>query len=57
MSLFVGNISKNVKKSDLEDRFEKFGKCDINYKVPYLSILLLEALPAILLSKLLHYSY
>ena len=36
MSLFIGNISKNVRKSDLEESFEKFGKCDINYKVPYL---------------------
>lgn len=34
MSLFVGNISKNVKKSDLIDSFEAFGKCDINHKVP-----------------------
>ncbi len=33
MSLFVGNISKNVRKSDLVDEFEKFGKCDINHKV------------------------
>ena len=33
MSLFVGNISKNVRKSDLVDDFEKFGKCDINHKV------------------------
>eukprot|EP00350_Pseudokeronopsis_sp_OXSARD2_P011073 CAMPEP_0170555878 /NCGR_PEP_ID=MMETSP0211-20121228/14415_1 /TAXON_ID=311385 /ORGANISM="Pseudokeronopsis sp., Strain OXSARD2" /LENGTH=47 /DNA_ID= /DNA_START= /DNA_END= /DNA_ORIENTATION= len=32
MSLFAGNISKNVKKSDLQDEFEKFGKCDINHK-------------------------
>ena len=33
MSLFVGNISKNVKKSDLVDEFDKYGKCDINHKV------------------------
>ena len=33
MSLFIGNISKNVKKSDLVDDFDKFGKCDINHKV------------------------
>ncbi len=37
MSIFVGNISKNVKKSDLQDEFEKFGKCEINHKVPFLS--------------------
>ena len=43
MSLFVGNISKNVKKSDLVDEFDKFGKCDINHKV-------LVAVTAILLS-------
>ncbi len=33
MSLFIGNISKNVKKSELVDEFDKFGKCDINHKV------------------------
>ena len=33
MSLFVGNISKNVRRQDLVDQFEKFGKCDINIKV------------------------
>ncbi len=32
MSLFVGNISKNVRKSDVIDEFEKFGKCDISFK-------------------------
>ena len=32
MSLFVGNISKNVRKSDVVDEFEKFGKCDIAFK-------------------------
>ena len=38
MSLFVGNISKNVKKSDLVDEFDKFGKCDINHKVGSLAL-------------------
>lgn len=33
MSLFVGNISRNVKTSDLKDAFQKFGECDINIKV------------------------
>jgi RNA recognition motif-containing protein len=33
MSLFVGNISKNVHRQDLIEQFEKFGKCDINIKV------------------------
>ena len=35
MHLFVGNISKNVKMSDLEAEFQKFGPCKINVpKVP-----------------------
>ena len=33
MSLFVGNISKNVNQRELEDEFEKYGKCNINFKV------------------------
>ena len=33
MSLFCGNISKNVKMSELEDEFMKFGKCEIRNKV------------------------
>ena len=33
MSLFVGNISKNVNERELEDEFEKYGKCSINFKV------------------------
>jgi RNA recognition motif-containing protein len=45
MSLFIGNISKNVRKSDMVDEFEKFGKCEINFKVPHL-----EPALAILLS-------
>ena len=49
MSLFVGNISKNVRKSDLAEDFEKFGKCEINFKV-------LKSLPAILLSMLFLFS-
>jgi RNA recognition motif-containing protein len=51
MSIFVGNISKNVKKSDMQDEFEKFGKCDINFKVPILLLLSLlhppEAKPVV----------
>ena len=39
MSLFVGNISRNVRSSDLKDAFEKFGKCDINIKVQNLLLL------------------
>ncbi len=33
MSLFVGNISKNVRRQDLQDAFDKYGKCDLNIKV------------------------
>ncbi len=33
MSLFVGNISKRVHKDDVTDEFEKFGKCQISFKV------------------------
>ena len=33
MSLFVGNISRNVRARDLEDEFTRFGKCQINHKV------------------------
>ena len=33
MSLFVGNISKNVRTQELKDQFEHFGKCEINIKV------------------------
>ena len=36
MHLFVGNISKNVKISELEAEFQKYGPCKINIpKVPY----------------------
>ena len=34
MSLFVGNISKNVKEGELDKEFEKFGTCKIRNKVP-----------------------
>jgi len=34
MSLFVGNISKNAKQSELEQEFLKFGQCQVNQKVP-----------------------
>ena len=35
MSLFVGNISKNVRERDLEDEFGKFGRCTIKPKVSH----------------------
>jgi RNA recognition motif-containing protein len=38
MSLFVGNISKNVRQYELEDQFNKFGKCSIKQKVTYRKI-------------------
>ena len=34
-SLFIGNISRNVKPQDLEDELNKFGKCRVNFKVRY----------------------
>ena len=33
MSLFVGNISKNVRLNELEDEFFKFGRCEIKQHV------------------------
>ena len=38
MSLFVGNISKNVRTQEIKDTFEHFGKCEINIKVPSSSL-------------------
>merc|ERR1712194_383816 len=35
MNLFVGNISKNVSISKLEDEFEKFGRCEITPRGSY----------------------
>ena len=35
MSLFVGNISKHVRSFELEDEFNKFGKCDIKLHGSY----------------------
>lgn len=40
MSLFVGNISKNVKVSELEDEFLKFGACIVKPKVSQLGFFL-----------------
>jgi RNA recognition motif-containing protein len=33
MSLFVGNLSSSIKRSELEEVFEKIGKCKIQLKV------------------------
>ena len=32
MSLFIGNTANKITKKELEDLFNKYGKCDINYK-------------------------
>jgi len=32
MSLFVANISKNVRPKDLKNEFEQFGNCTINQR-------------------------
>jgi len=32
MSLFVGNVSSSVSKRELQDLFEKYGKCRIDLK-------------------------
>lgn len=33
MSLFVGNISRNVRTRDLEEEFDRFGPCAVIHKV------------------------
>jgi len=33
MSLFVGNISRDVRSEDLHDEFDVYGKCVVNFKV------------------------
>jgi RNA recognition motif-containing protein len=33
MSLFVGNISRNLRVEDLEEEFDKIGPCTVNFKV------------------------
>ena len=35
VSIFVGNISRNVETSDLQDEFEKYGPCRINHRGSY----------------------
>ena len=40
MSLWVGNISKNVRMAELEDAFDHFGTCEIRQNVSTLSHLL-----------------
>lgn len=33
MSLFIGNLSRNISLKELEDTFNKFGLCKINHRV------------------------
>ena len=33
MSVFIGNIARNVRSDDLLEEFDKFGTCTINFKV------------------------
>jgi hypothetical protein len=35
MSLFVGNIARNVRSEDLHEEFDKIGACSINFKVQH----------------------
>ena len=37
LSLFVGNISKYVKSFELEDEFNRFGRCEIKRNVSNVS--------------------
>lgn len=37
MHLFVGNLAKDTKISDLEEKFNKYGECEI--KIPKVSLL------------------
>ncbi len=46
MSLFIGNISKNVKMSDLMDEFDKYGKCEVKIKVRSASLIVLHKRPS-----------
>ena len=32
MSLFIGNISRNVGASEFESNFERIGPCTVNFK-------------------------
>lgn len=41
MSLFVGNISKHVKLTELEEEFNRFGRCEIKRQVSNVSKTLL----------------
>ena len=35
MSLFIGNIGRGASEKDLEDQFNKFGKCNFHFKESY----------------------
>ena len=40
MSLFVGNVSKNVSQREFEDEFKSFGSCRVDLRV--IDVLYLE---------------
>jgi RNA recognition motif-containing protein len=33
MSLFIGNIARDVNENDIHDEFDKIGACDFRFKV------------------------
>lgn len=33
MSLFIGNIARDVNERDLEDMFDRIGQCQFRFKV------------------------
>jgi RNA recognition motif. (a.k.a. RRM, RBD, or RNP domain) len=40
MSLFVGNVSRNVNTRDLEKAFGKYGDCEVDLRVKPFSLLI-----------------
>ena len=35
MSLFIGNLARGIRESELEEEFDKVGKCTIRFKVSH----------------------
>jgi RNA recognition motif-containing protein len=54
MSLFVGNISRNVRMSQLEDAFEKYGRCSIRQNVSFFQIIILYRGPLLSLNTMMN---
>jgi len=50
MSLFVGNVARDVRQGDLEKEFEKYGKCEIRLKVCFPFFLATSCKPLLLLA-------